>query len=452
VGAEPERRQPWTSAYAEVRECTLPSTIGDYPHTVTIRVELTPDEVIVAPGDEETLTLTVESSDEAADTYGFVATGLSRGWTTIEPPSLRLLPGASGTATVTVRPPRLPSVGAGSSSFEIKVFPLRDPDSETTVDGTLTILGFDDRLIHIAQPVLAARRTARYDIVFDNVGNVRASTRLTLIDNTRRLKGTFDPPSLGVEPGMTATARLSVRTKGVRWRRTRTLPFSVQATQDNHRSTETTANLVQHPVISTRQTGWFFGLLALGGLVVGGWYGAVRPAINRAVDRAVAKTAVSTPVTASSTPLGPISTGPIDPSATAAPPTVATAIDDSIGSMSVAIQLTATPGASFVKQITDVVPAGKVLQIRDVVFFNPNHDSGVFNVQRDNEVVEIIPTENVSVSSSLQLLLPITFAAGQKASVSLACKSAGPTSVAATGSTASCNSLVLVTAKLVDAP
>lgn len=418
-----------------------------------LRVELTPDEVIVAPGDEERLTLTVESSDETADTYGFVATGLSRGWTTIEPPSLRLLPGASGTATVTVKPPRLASVGAGSSSFEIKVFPLRDPDSETSVDGTLTILGFDDRLIHVAQPVLAGRRRARYDVVFDNVGNVRASTRLTLVDNTRRLKGTFDPPSLGVEPGMTATARLAVTTKGLRWRKTRTLPFSVQATQDNHRSAEATANFVQHPVISTRQTGWFFSLVAIAGLLVGGWYGIARPrldrAVNRAVDKAVARAVTSLP-TAPTDPGVTLTTGPIDPSATAAPQPTSSAADDGT-SLSISIPMNATPGTSFIKQITDLIPAGKQLQIRDVIFFNPNHDSGVFNVLRDNEIVEAVSTENVSTFIPMQLLLPLLFNAGQKASVSLACKSAGPNAVAAAGGTAGCNSLVLINGKLVDA-
>ena len=419
-----------------------------------IRVELTPDEVIVAPGDEEKLTLTVESSDETADTYGFVATGLSRGWTTIEPPSLRLLPGASGTATVTVRPPRLATVGAGSSSFEIKVFPLRDPDSETSVDGTLTVLGFDDRLIHIAQPVLAGRRRARYDVVFDNVGNVRASTRLTLIDNTRRLKGSFDPPSLGVEPGMSSTARLAVTTKGVRWRKTRTLPFSVQATQDNHRSTETTANFVQHPVISTRQTGWFFALLAIAALLVGGWYGVARPrldrAVNRAVDQAVARAVTSLPASSSSEPDVPLSTGPIDPTATAAPQP-ATSTADEGASMSISIPLSSPAGSSVVKQITDVIPAGKQLQIRDIVFFNPNHDIGVFSVQRDNDILEQISTENVSTGFPLNLFLPLLFDTGQKPAVSLACKQAGPNSVTAAGATPACNSLVLINGKLVDA-
>jgi hypothetical protein len=418
---------------------------------------LTPVEIIVAPGDEETLTLTVESSDETAETFGFVATGLSRGWTTIEPPTMLLLPGASGMATVTVRPPRLATVGAGSSSFEIKVFPLRDPDSETTVDGTLTVLGFDDRLVHIAQPVLAGRRKGRYDIVFDNVGNVRASIRLALIDNTRRIKGTFDPPSLGVEPGMSATSRMVTRTKRIRWRRTRTLPFSVQATQDNHRSAETTANFVQHPVISTRQTGWFFGLLALAAMITAGWLGVARPAIdrvvNKTVDKAVAKAVVAKPPVANPVPtVAPgatvVATGANPPTATTAP---GAGVDVSSGEpFNITLTLTAAPQTKFLAKILDPIPAGKVLQVREIIFYNPNHDKGFMQVLRNNDTVDILATENVSTFSPLQLLQPITFSADQQANVVLQCVAAGVNSVNQ-GANAPCSSYVLINVKLVDA-
>lgn len=379
--------------------------------------------VVISPGTEATVAVRVRNLGDVTETYAFVPTGISQGWATVTPPTMTLVPGADEIAQVTLRPPRSFAVPSGQTPLIIRIVPHGNPDDVATAESTITVLEYDDRQISLAQPVMRARRRQEFDVVFDNHGNSRTSCRLAIVDHTSRLSGRFDPPSLGVDPGMNETARLRIKVRRRRWRRGRTLPFTVIASQDGHEPTPTTGTLLQEPIISGRFVGRIASIAAVGAVATVGWFHLVNPAIERAAQRAVDQLGTAAPVdaeTAASTIPGEIPVPTSDGSRPA--PSVPTQPATPIGpTASGGGQLPGEPfdtrlvveaplGGQNVEQYT--VPAGKTLSITDILLQNTNGDEGRITLARNAEIIYEDSLANFA-SFQIPLYSPFVFRSGQ---------------------------------------
>jgi hypothetical protein len=379
--------------------------------------------VVISPGTEATVAVRVRNLGDVTETYAFIPTGISQGWATVTPPTMTLVPGADEIAQVTLRPPRSFAVPAGQTPLIIRIVPHGNPDDVATAESTITVLEYDDRRISLAQPVMRARRRQEFDVVFDNEGNSRTSCRLAIVDHTSRLSGRFDPPSLGVDPGMNETSRLRVKVRRRRWRRGRTLPFTVIASQDGHEPTQTTGTLLQEPIISGGFVGRIATLAAVGGLATVGWFHLVNPAIERAAQRAVDRS-------------GPAAAADAEPAASTVPGEAPVPTSANSGSTPSAATQPATPlspssagngqlpgdpfdtrlvveaplGGQNVEQYT--VPAGKTLSITDILLQNSNGDEGRIALARNAEIIYEDSLANFA-SFQIPLYSPFVFRAGQ---------------------------------------
>ncbi len=381
--------------------------------------------VVISPGTEATVAVRVRNLGDVTETYAFVPTGISQGWTTVTPPTMTLYPGADEIAHVTLRPPRSYAVPAGQTPLIVRIVPHGNPDDVATAESMITVLEYDDRRVSLAQPVMRARRRQEFDVVFDNQGNSRTSCRLTVVDHTSRLSGRFDPPSLGVDPGMNDTTRLRVKVRRRRWRRGRTLPFTVIAAQDGHESTHTTGTLLQEPIISGRFVGRVLGLAAIGGLGAVGWFHLVHPAIETAAERAVgragASAAVDAVTIASTAAIDPNSTAPVNPTVTA--PT-SSAVAQPASSLVPSLTNGQLPGEPFDTRLvveaqlggdnsqSYTVPAGKTLSVTDALLQNPNGDEGRISLLRNGKILYEASLKNFA-DYQIPLYSPFVFTAGQ---------------------------------------
>lgn len=71
----------------------------------------------VAPGSQIVFTLEIRNLGRTVDQLTTEVLGDAAAWAQVEPPSLNLLPGTSGTVTVRFRPPRSSAVLAGRVNF-----------------------------------------------------------------------------------------------------------------------------------------------------------------------------------------------------------------------------------------------------------------------------------------------------------------------------------------------
>lgn len=398
-----------------------PSTVGAVPASG----QLSQPEVVVVPGDEEVVTVTVRNLGAQPETYALVATGFVQGWTVIDPPNLTLPPGGEGTARVALRPPRRWSVGAGPSPLAVRIVPQTLDAEVTLVEGTVNVLAFDERRLSLTQPAMRGKRRGEFDVVIDNLGNSRATCRLAVVNPDKRVTGRFDPPSFGLDPGGTTVARLFLKTKRRRWKGgTRTVGFEIQAVQEGHLTTVTHGTFLQEPVFTGRILRSVLGLAAIGGAVVGAWFGVVKPGIDDAASRAVERAAAST------TTAAPVTSDP-----GAGQPGGSGANFDIRLAVSAALSDQAVQGYT--------VPAGQEIRITDVLMQNPNLDSGRLALLRNSTVLYEAALENFT-DFPYPLVSPYVFAAGETINVQLTCRAIG-------GGGDSCEAAITVTGEIVPA-
>lgn len=393
----------------------------------------TQGDVDVMPGSAAVLQLTVMNLADTTDSFVLTPVGMAAGWSTIEPAMLTLFGGAQQTVDVVLRPPMLPSTTAGPTSLSVRIVPQHDPDNIATAETTLVIAGSFDRRVNLLQPAQRGRRGATFEMMVENRGNTLASCRMHLVDPSGRVEGEFDPPAAGIEPGASTLVRLRMRANGLQWeRRPRTIPFRIDADQAGSPTATAPATFVQAPVLPERLVGRLAALAVTGGLLVGAWFGVIKPAIRDEVDRAVRDDApASTAPTQTTLPDGPTDTtlpdGPVD--------------EGTITNF--ALPVSVPQGQTLTNQFT--VPAGKRLRVTDMTVQNPNIDQGTLLISRNQSTLLTYNLGNVFPEVPVALVTPLEFQAGEQLVVSVACAGVGdPTQT-------NCSPNVLVSGVLVDA-
>jgi hypothetical protein len=377
-------------------------------------------DVEVAPGTVVVLQLTVVNLADTTDSFVITPAGLAAAWTTITPSTITLFGGTQQDIEVRVAPPLLPGTGAGPTSLSVRIVPQSDPDEVRSVDTVLDITTVVDRRLDVLQPAQRGRYGAMFEMMLENRGNSQASCRLYLIDPTGRLEAEFDPPTAGVEPGVSTLVRAKVRATRMQWeRRPRTIPFRIDAAETGCPTTTATATFVQSPVVPERVLGRLVGLGAALVLLALAWVAVVRPAVRDAARDAVA----GVPAAPASTVVGQEP----DDTDTSTPQVVLPAADDEGVIINIPLPVISSVGAAV--SVDYEVPKGKRLRITDIVVQNPNGDQGVMLVLRDTETLYTFRLDNILGDTGVALVTPIELRAGQRLIVNVTCGGVGDPTV-----------------------
>jgi hypothetical protein len=405
---------------------------------VTVQAWFATHDAEIEPGSSMKLSMTITNLGNSTDSFALTPSGLAASWTTIRPAYITLFGGAQETVEIELSPPRLPSTTAGPVALGIRVVPQSTPDDVEVAEVTLHVGLTYDRRISMLQPALRARRRATFELLVENQGNSQASCRMHLIDPTGRLDGDFDPPAVGIEPGGTSLVRLKLHATRRQWeRRSRSIPFRVEADQQGAPAAEVTAAFVQAPVLPERLGSRFVALLAVAGLAAAGWVWLLRPAIDRAAQDAVSDLP---PVQVTATTTSPGVTTP-----TTVPTSEAPVADDG-DPQSILLPGSAAEGQSSSQPWT--VPDGKALLVTDYLVQNPAGDSGTATLTFGDPTTALewdmaVHLDGVDVTN--RFTTPIRLEAGQQVVFDVTCVSPGRP-----GSSA-CSARAFINGRLVDA-
>lgn len=401
---------------------------------MTVQAWFSSNDADVEPGTSVILSLTVTNLGNATDSFALNPVGLAAAWSTIRPAYITLFGGSQETVSIEVSAPRLPSTTAGPTALGVRVVPQTDPDEVETAEITLHVASTYDRRINMLQPAIRSRRRAVYELMVDNAGNSQASCRMHLIDPTGRLDGDFDPPAVGIEPGGSSLVRLKLKATKFQWeRRSRAVPFRVEADQQGAPTAEATASFIQAPMVPERLWSRLLGVAAIGALVAGAWFGVVKPAIDDAAADAVAE-------------LEPVQVVPttIDASApvTTAAPVDVPAVDEG-EPFSAQLTSGAAPGTSSSRDLG--VPSGKVLLVDQLVVRNPYSDEGTASLRVGSVPFEFdLVNLQAGIDWNQALLSPIRVLTGESIVFEVNCAVIGQQ-----GGTG-CNPTATVVGRLVD--
>ncbi|KPI30532.1 Ricin B lectin [Actinobacteria bacterium OK074] len=178
---------------------------------------LEPVSATVDPGGSTRVRLRLRNTGDVVDEYRFEAVGPVAPWTTVEPPTLRLYPGTTGTVELTFAPPRTPDATAGPNPYAVRITPTTHPEATTVPEGNLTITPFTEVRAELVPPTVKGRFRGRPRLAVDNLGNTKVTASLNGADNGDQLAYELRPSNVQIEPGRAAWIDTTLKPRRVIW-------------------------------------------------------------------------------------------------------------------------------------------------------------------------------------------------------------------------------------------
>jgi hypothetical protein len=357
----------------------------------------------VEPGAEVTARLQVRNTGRVRDEFSFEVVGRASEWTTVDPDVLPLFPGDEGTVTIRIAPPRLPTPPAGEVPFGVKVISREDPEASVVAEGTVTIAGFVEVTAELVPRTSRGRRGAVHNLAVDNRGNVAFEARLSANEPEGLLRSAVSPATTSVQPGSVTFVKVRLRPVKRFLRGTSiTHPFQARVEREGADPLVLDGAMVQEPLLPP----WTLDAVAIlvAVAVVGAilWVSLIKPEI-----KAAARDQVTRQLTAAG---GAGAAKPAAATASGAPATApATGSATSANGPPVDGRLAITGNGTAPYS----VPAGKTLELTDIVLENPNGDSGSLIIARSGTVLLQLSMANFR-DLDYHFVAPIVFRAGSQ--------------------------------------
>ena len=379
----------------------------------------------------------VHNTSDIVQAYSLEPLGTLARFATVAPPVLRLYPGTSGDAEVTLVIPRTGEVTAGDYPFGIKVTPTEAPGESVTQETTIQVLPYLDTTAELIPRTSRGRNGAIHDLAVDNRGNVPVKFVVSGADGAQALRFDVKPQSFDVGPGEARFVEVGVKPVQKFWRGpARTHSFVVSVTPEEGAEVTLDGTHLQEPRIPK----WFWkallALLLLLLLLLLLWYLLLRPAIESAAQDAVGEDVAAAEEAAADAVDKADQAGE---AAVAAQDSAGSAADsaekaaDSAGTAastpkvvtvasSERLSVEAAEGATTADSFG--LADGESMTITDVVFENPQGDFGTVELRIGGETALRLGLENFR-SLDYHFVTPLSVQSGQAVALRVSCRTAG---------------------------
>ncbi|MGW2960426.1 RICIN domain-containing protein [Streptomyces sp. NPDC001220] len=184
---------------------------------MTLWTSLEPSSATVDPGASTRVRLRLRNTGDVVDEYRFEPVGPIAPWTTVEPQTLRLYPGTTGTVELTFAPPRTSDATAGPNPYAVRITPTEHPEAVTVPEGNLTITPFTELRAELVPPTVKGRFRGRPKLAIDNLGNTRLTASVSGNDNGDQLVYDLHPSNVQIEPGRAAFIKATLKPRRIIW-------------------------------------------------------------------------------------------------------------------------------------------------------------------------------------------------------------------------------------------
>lgn len=206
---------------------SIPSPYADRVTDPIVSLDL--DHVMVEPGGQASVTVTVRNPGTIVEGYQIevVGEGVSQ-WADVLPPEVSVYPQQEATAVIVFSPPGGTGAPGGTWPFGIRVRSTEDADASAVAEGDLEIgkvFGLQAKLLPVNS---SGRWNGRHVVQITNWGNAPVTLKLSATDADQALGFLIRPEVVELPLGGTATARLWAKTKSPTLRGTPArIPFTV---------------------------------------------------------------------------------------------------------------------------------------------------------------------------------------------------------------------------------
>lgn len=206
----------------------LPAAQPGQAASLTLRLpdspSAAPDEVAlpVTPGGRAIVLGLVRNQSGIVDNYDLEVRGIPRGWWTINPGTVYLVPyGSAGTyeqeVQIELHPPRTADAEARAWDLEVGVFSRAEEREVAAQPIVLGILPYEDFQTTLSPERRAGRRKVKYDVSVRNRANAPADVAIGAQDVDGECRTKLLEPTLHLAPGETGTTTLEVRPPRQLW-------------------------------------------------------------------------------------------------------------------------------------------------------------------------------------------------------------------------------------------
>lgn len=416
--------------------------------------------VPVLPGEQARVVLEVHNGSSVVEAYTFEVLGAPAAWTVVEPAGLSLNPNTAGQVTVIAAPPRDSTVPPGDLPLAVRVLPKELPQWVTVPEGTLRVLPYAEVTAELTPQMAQGRGRARFKVAVDNRGNHPLAVGFRAADRAQALAFGLPKSPVTVDAGRAAFVQVPVRAKRRLWRgvpvphafQLTVTPASQQAVVE---PLTLDGSYVQQPVLSSLLLRAVGAVIALAAVLVGVWYGLLRPAV-----RSAAKEAVKDPVATASRQAASADQKAEDAKnaangaqqslkklgVTPTPQKPGQGPDAPPNAELFSTRLTASAAAGAAKPSTYTIPAGKTLRLTDLVLENPQGDSGTITLAVGGHTLLAPALENFR-EQDFHWASAILATEGQEVTVTVNCRAPG-TPAGTTPAPTQCASAALISGTL----
>ncbi len=194
-------------------------------------VQLVLDQVgPLIPASASTIGVQATNMGTIVEAYHLRVLGQAAPWATIEPAVIRLLPGSSGRAIITLTLPVATQIPAGTMPFAVQAVGETDPEDVIVEEAMLDISGVGGFAMEVTPKNARARRASTHKVWLANKGNAAVRVRLEVYDPDEALDCSVEPQVVALAPASDGSATIKVRAfEAGRGRR----PFKVEAFGDD---------------------------------------------------------------------------------------------------------------------------------------------------------------------------------------------------------------------------
>ncbi|MEY9937487.1 ricin-type beta-trefoil lectin domain protein [Streptacidiphilus sp. MAP5-3] len=184
---------------------------------MSLWTSLEPASTTVDAGSTATVRLRIRNTGDIVDEYRFTVVGDLAPYITVEPPTLRLYPGTTGTVELTVAPPRTPDAAAGPHPYAVQVTPTEHPEATTVPEGNITVTPFMEVRAELVPHTVKGRFRGRPKLAVDNLGNTTLTASVTGDDNGDQIGYEVVPANVQIEPGRAAFLNARLKPRQIIW-------------------------------------------------------------------------------------------------------------------------------------------------------------------------------------------------------------------------------------------
>jgi hypothetical protein len=350
--------------------------------------------VMVTPGGEAVSEVRIRNSGTVVDQFTLEVLGDASAWAIVEPAVVPLFPGAEAVARIRFKPPKSSSVPARALPFAVRVKSREDARASMVEEGVVQVGPFNDTTAELIPRTAKGRSRARAQLALDNRGNIRVNARLTAADPDRKLNFAITPQALTAEPGTAsfASIRLSPRQRFLTGP-AKVSPYKVLIHQDGLPTITVDGAMQQEGLIPPMLIPLAIAAAALLLILLILWFVLLRPAIQSTAQQAAQNSAAVQAANAKADKALTAASAAAAGKPVPASAGLATGPNPFSGDQW-SSRLALNSGTGQGTSATLHLDANGGVSITDLIFENPNGDSGTVQLKRGNEVLLSMRLEN----------------------------------------------------------